>query len=88
MEVFEQPVNETGVVAMRESRHENVDKQRKIFVSLTLLRPDVDIYIDIEILFCIEYCTTCNISLVGLLLRQTKINKQILKQRVSQDAHI
>ena len=29
--------------------------------------------IEIEILFCVEYCTTCNISPVGLLLRQTRI---------------
>ena len=35
----------------------------------------LDIDIDIEILFCVEYCTTCNISPVGLLLRQTRINK-------------
>ena len=31
--------------------------------------------INIEILFCVKYCTTCNISQVGLLLRQTRINK-------------
>ena len=31
--------------------------------------------IDIEISFCVEYCTTCNISPVGLLLRQTRIKK-------------
>ena len=32
--------------------------------------------IDIEILFCVEFCTTCNISQVGLLLRQTRINNK------------
>ena len=26
-------------------------------------------------LFCVECCTTCNISPVGLLLRKTRINK-------------
>ena len=36
---------------------------------------DKPIDIDIEILFCVEYCTTYNISPVELLLRQTKINK-------------
>ena len=35
--------------------------------------------IDIEILFCIEYYRTCNTSPVGLLLRQTRINKHFLK---------
>ena len=35
--------------------------------------------IDIEILFCVEYCTTCSISPVGLLLRQTRI-KNIFKK--------
>ena len=34
-----------------------------------------DIDIDIEILFCVDYSTTCNISPVELLLRQTRINK-------------
>ena len=31
--------------------------------------------IDIEILFCVDYSTTCNMRPVGLLLRQTGINK-------------
>ena len=36
--------------------------------------------IDIEILFCVEYCTTCNISPVGLLLRQRFLpNLQVIK---------
>ena len=35
----------------------------------------LDLNIDIEILFCVEYCTTCNISPLGLLLWQTRINK-------------
>ena len=36
---------------------------------------DKSIDIDIEIVFSVEYCTTCNISPVRLLLRQTRINK-------------
>ena len=44
--------------------------------------------IDMEILFCVEYYTTCNISPIEFLLRQTRINKHLLKQRVSQHAHI
>ena len=35
----------------------------------------VHIDIDIEILFCVEYCTTCNISPVVFLLQQTRLNK-------------
>ena len=34
----------------------------------------IDTDIDIEILFFVEYCTTWNISPVGLLFRQTRVN--------------
>ena len=34
----------------------------------------IDRDIDIEILFFVEYCTTWNISPVGLLFRQTRVN--------------
>ena len=40
---------------------------------------DIDIDIDIEILFFVECCTTCNIRPVGLLLRQTRINNDIVQ---------
>ena len=35
----------------------------------------MSIDIDIEILFCAEYYTTCSINPVGLLLQQSRINK-------------
>ena len=44
----------------------------KLFVIIIVY---IDMDIDIEILFCVEYCTTCNISPGGVLLRQTRINK-------------
>ena len=36
----------------------------------------IDIEIDIEILFFVEYSQTCNISPVGLLFRQTRVKQQ------------
>ena len=43
-----------------------------LFQVFKCLVPDIaDIEIDIEILFFVEYCTTWNISPVGLLFRQT-----------------
>ena len=35
----------------------------------------IDIEIDIEILFFVEYSQTCNISPVGLLFRQTRVKQ-------------
>ena len=35
----------------------------------------VDLDIDIEILFSVEYSQTCNISPVGLLFRQTRVKQ-------------
>ena len=40
----------------------------------SFVHADSDIDIDIEILFFVEYCTTWNISPVGLLFRQTRVN--------------
>ena len=42
--------------------------------TLIILRATLDIDIGIEILFFVEYCTTWNISPVGLLFRQTRVN--------------
>ena len=43
----------------------------------------IDIDIDIEILFFVEYSQTCNISPVGLLFRQTRVKQHA---KISQHA--